>query len=221
MSRRATNNELKRKRSSDLDAAWRVVGALTAKIAGLKETDVLEEEERDWNAAVTSAPGSSASSSASPTSTPATSPISERAQSPLLWPRLSLTQAIHLATVVVHRRRLAAQCLRAIEKEQDKLRRRAKSRQRFVVAAFEAMQGGGGAEVRRVVMERALLVHRRARGRARVSVSVRALLRGRVAGARRAGTCYRAIGTRHKREPLCPRRGRSLRPPPPPSLMLC
>ncbi len=90
-------NEPKRKRSSHLDAARRVVGALTAKIAGLKETDVLEEEERDWNAAVTSAPGSSASSSASPTSTPATSPISERAQSPLLWPRLSLTQAIHLA----------------------------------------------------------------------------------------------------------------------------
>ena len=164
------DTEPKRNRSSQLDAARRVVGALTAKIAGLKKKDVLEEKERDWNAAVTSAPCSFASRSASPTSSPAFSPISERAQNPLLWPRLSLTQAIHLAAVVVHRRRLAVQCLRAIENEQAKLRRLAKSRQRFVVAAFAAMQGGRGAEVRRVVMERALLVHRRARARARVSV---------------------------------------------------
>ncbi len=41
------DNEPKRKRSSHLDAARRVVGELTAKIAGLKEKDVLEEEERD------------------------------------------------------------------------------------------------------------------------------------------------------------------------------
>ena len=102
------DTEPKRNRSSQLDAARRVVGALTAKIAGLKKKDVLEEKERDWNAAVTSAPCSFASRSASPTSSPAFSPISERAQNPLLWPRLSLTQAIHLAAVVVHRRRLAA-----------------------------------------------------------------------------------------------------------------
>ena len=116
--------------------------------------DVLEEEERDWYAEVTSAPGSPASGSASPTSPPTSCPISEGAQSPLRWPRMNLTgpQAIRLASALVIRCRRAAEHLRAIDKEQAKLRRRAKTRQRLVLAALTAMQvGWWEARVRRVV----------------------------------------------------------------------
>ena len=68
---------------------------------------------------------------------------------------LTRPQAIRLAAALVIRRRRAAERLRAIKKEKAKLRRRAKTRQRLVLAAFTAMQAGWWEARVRCVVSRA------------------------------------------------------------------